>query len=379
MKIKSYYSRTVEDAIAARAPGDGAGRDAGEQPQSAARKCAISASTKWSSPIVAVPARRRRPRCSFRASRAMRSGSSAPTGDRLSVEVAELKKELEGMRRAHHPHGLRAGAVGRRLAGRIRRLCRAHRGRGVAGTGARDRAGRRRSRATATGPRSAARPAGRMARPFSARWSRKSASRFTVDADAGPRPAQPRIVALVGPPGSGKTTTLVKLAVNYGLAARRPVLLLSMDTLSRRRRRPTAVLRRDSRRRFSVAGDGAVAGADDRGKPRQGTDLHRYPGLGLRRSGGFREPGALSRHARRYRHAPGPSGIHEGRRPVAHGGRVRDLAAATSAVHQARRNRILRADLQRSGAHRQAAVVLHHRPAHSGGSRSGQPASACWN
>jgi flagellar biosynthesis protein FlhF len=42
--------------------------------------------------------------------------------------------------------------------------------------------------------------------------------------------AKPNIVALVGPPGCGKTTTLVKLAVNYGLASRRPVLLLSMDT-----------------------------------------------------------------------------------------------------------------------------------------------------
>ena len=31
-------------------------------------------------------------------------------------------------------------------------------------------------------------------------------------------------------PGAGKTTTLVKLAVNYGLASRRPVLLLSADT-----------------------------------------------------------------------------------------------------------------------------------------------------
>src|SRR5947207_547462 len=56
------------------------------------------------------------------------------------------------------------------------------------------------------------------------------AGRFTVEPVLGRGPAQPRIVALAGPPGAGKTTTLVKLAVNYGLAARRPVLLLSMDT-----------------------------------------------------------------------------------------------------------------------------------------------------
>ena len=37
-------------------------------------------------------------------------------------------------------------------------------------------------------------------------------------------------MALVGPPGSGKTTTLVKLAVNYGLAPAAGLLLLSMDT-----------------------------------------------------------------------------------------------------------------------------------------------------
>ena len=39
-----------------------------------------------------------------------------------------------------------------------------------------------------------------------------------------------RIVALVGPPGTGKTTTLAKLAVTYGLKARRPVTLIAMDT-----------------------------------------------------------------------------------------------------------------------------------------------------
>jgi flagellar biosynthesis protein FlhF len=55
-------------------------------------------------------------------------------------------------------------------------------------------------------------------------------SRFKVQPVLGRGEGRPRIVALVGPPGCGKTTTLVKLAVNYGLAARRPVLLLSIDT-----------------------------------------------------------------------------------------------------------------------------------------------------
>ena len=39
-----------------------------------------------------------------------------------------------------------------------------------------------------------------------------------------------RTMALVGPPGSGKTSTLVKLAVRYGITSRRPAQILSMDT-----------------------------------------------------------------------------------------------------------------------------------------------------
>ena len=42
--------------------------------------------------------------------------------------------------------------------------------------------------------------------------------------------AKASVVALVGPAGSGKTATLVKLAVRYGLACSRPVQLISTDT-----------------------------------------------------------------------------------------------------------------------------------------------------
>jgi flagellar biosynthesis protein FlhF len=41
----------------------------------------------------------------------------------------------------------------------------------------------------------------------------------------------PRAVVFVGPAGAGKTTTLIKLALRYGLRARMPLQLLSLDTL----------------------------------------------------------------------------------------------------------------------------------------------------
>lgn len=41
----------------------------------------------------------------------------------------------------------------------------------------------------------------------------------------------PIILALVGPPGAGKTATIAKLAVRQGLTARKPAVLLSLDTL----------------------------------------------------------------------------------------------------------------------------------------------------
>jgi len=56
-------------------------------------------------------------------------------------------------------------------------------------------------------------------------------SRFLTDSRLGRNTETPRVVALVGPPGAGKTATLAKLAVRYGLTSRRPTQLISVDSL----------------------------------------------------------------------------------------------------------------------------------------------------
>jgi len=223
MKIKSYYSRTVEDAMAAarqemgpdamlvnsrKAPPET--RHLGEYEVVFGVVGAAGGPAEASLKLPGEPGE------PFPV-------SPPPLGDRLSMEVADLKKELEGMRRAitrtaYSPSqwigvstdisdayaALTAAEVSAELAREIVQS---------AGDSLNERAAQR-----ADGP------------AFERALKDEISKRFTVEATLGRGPAQPRIAALVGPPGSGKTTTLVKLAVNYGLAARRPVLLLSMDT-----------------------------------------------------------------------------------------------------------------------------------------------------
>ena len=226
MKIKSYYSRTVEDALAAarhemgpeamlvnsrKAPPEV--RHLGEYEVVFAKvnDAGASAETSTELPAESLPV------------------PVSPLSDRLSMEVAELKKELEGMRRAI----TRTAYAPAQWIGVSPDISDAY----AVLTAAEVSAELAREIVQAAGDRLDGNrlPPGRPAQKtdastFLRALREEAASRFTADATLGRTPAQPRIVALAGPPGSGKTTTLVKLAVNYGLAARRPVLLLSMDT-----------------------------------------------------------------------------------------------------------------------------------------------------
>ena len=56
-------------------------------------------------------------------------------------------------------------------------------------------------------------------------------ARFDVSPRVGRENADRRVMMLVGPPGAGKTTTVVKLAVKLGLQRRIPVQLISLDTM----------------------------------------------------------------------------------------------------------------------------------------------------
>ncbi len=72
---------------------------------------------------------------------------------------------------------------------------------------------------------------GRLTSPISAAALRAELAKLVnVDSQLGLPGAPARVVALVGPPGAGKTSVLVKLAVQQGLAVGKTVQVLTTDT-----------------------------------------------------------------------------------------------------------------------------------------------------
>lgn len=220
MKIKSYYSRSVEDAIAA------ARQELGPE-------------------AMLVNSRRSLPEARHLGEHEVIFVVDAPDYDpdsctphlaapetrapeRLSADVSELKHELEAMRRAL----TRSAYAPLQSHGASPRAAEAYAALAAADLSpelARAIVDAVEERLSAP-PRGLARPAPADPEAFEQAVLHELQSRVSVQPTLGRGEQRPHIVALVGPPGSGKTSTLVKLAVNYGLASRRPTLLLSMDT-----------------------------------------------------------------------------------------------------------------------------------------------------
>jgi flagellar biosynthesis protein FlhF len=216
MKIKSYFSSTVTGAIAmarhelgpeamlvTSRPAPPEARHLGECEVVFALTQEINAAPAPAQASLAAPA----------------------ASDRFAREVAELKQQLDSMRRALNKSAfapaqwlgnspgiseayslMTANEVTPQLALDVVQAAAARAG----GAGIRD-------------------AQGVDAKCYGA-VAEEMQSRIQIETTLGVGESLPRITALVGPPGAGKTTTLVKLAVNYGLAARRPVLVLSTDT-----------------------------------------------------------------------------------------------------------------------------------------------------
>lgn len=226
MKIKSYFSRTVEDAMAM------ASQELGPEAMLVnSRKAPPEARHLGEYEVVfanGIPAGE----AAQAVSEAAASASPAtrpPIGDQLSRDVADLKRELESMRRTL----TRSVLAPAQWVGASPDLSDAYAVLTASEVGpelAREIVQSAESRVTGTRPPQKRAPQRLDKAGFQRALVEELESRFQVQPTLGRGELRPKIVALVGPPGSGKTTTLVKLAVNYGLASRCPVLLLSMDT-----------------------------------------------------------------------------------------------------------------------------------------------------
>jgi flagellar biosynthesis protein FlhF len=230
MKIKSYYALSVEDAIAM------ARQELGPEAMLLNSRKTLPEARHLGEYEVAFATQMsagETPEAFAAAAPEPLLAATPPAGDRLSMEVADLKRELESIRRtltrsAFAPPQwlgaspdlsnayavLTASEVSPDLAREIVHC-------------AESRAGSSPELPQASLPHPLLRSDGTA---FQRALVEEMESRFTAQPMLGRGEARPRIVALVGPPGAGKTTTLVRLTVNYGLASRRPVLLLSVDT-----------------------------------------------------------------------------------------------------------------------------------------------------
>jgi flagellar biosynthesis protein FlhF len=105
--------------------------------------------------------------------------------------------------------------------------------------------------------RPAADPAGESSSPVARALAAELRGRLDVTPELGRGGARQRIAALVGPPGAGKTHSLVKLAVTQGLALGRRVDLVSLEKHRVAAGEPLRSYASILDARFHLVGDGA--------------------------------------------------------------------------------------------------------------------------
>jgi flagellar biosynthesis protein FlhF len=220
MKMKSYFSATVEGAMAqARQELGGEAMLVDSRPAPAEARHLGDYEVVFATDVAPGPS--------------VPSRSGETFNQRLSVEIAEMKRELESMRsalrRSVYAPPVRHG-VSHRFADAYAGLAAAE----VSPDLAREIVEAAEARLQTARPAPGHLPLRVQAPPadgaFEQALVQEIEARVHCEPGLGRGEAAPHIAALVGPPGAGKTTTLVKLAVNYGLVSRRPILLLSLDT-----------------------------------------------------------------------------------------------------------------------------------------------------
>jgi flagellar biosynthesis protein FlhF len=222
MKIKSFFSNTIEDAIAM------ARQEWGPDAMLVqSRKAAREARHLGEYEVVfadGAPVETRQ------AATASNPASIPQSGDRIAAEVAALKQQLENMRRTltqtafASPQWL--GSTTFDSAPLLSEAYALLTAADVCPDLAREMVRGAASRVDM--------PHDASHRPNQRTWraalNQEMCSHCRIEATLGIGESRSRITALVGPPGAGKTATLVKLAVTHGLANRRSVQLLSTDT-----------------------------------------------------------------------------------------------------------------------------------------------------
>jgi flagellar biosynthesis protein FlhF len=203
MRLKSYFADTIEEAISQ------ARREMGSDAMLVNSKRS-GAEGRHLGAYEVVCAGETETRPDDPATGRTRSPASAPPMDRLSQDVTELKQQME------------------RLA-----LTLARSGGGMAGIASDPELSRVFAQLTDADLYAdlAYEVIGRMTTPVTPEALRTElGSLVSVDPELGCPGFEARTVALVGPPGAGKTTTLVKLALRYGINSRKRAQILTLDT-----------------------------------------------------------------------------------------------------------------------------------------------------